>query len=63
MCGADEGAGVDVVAAGVRDAGHLARPRVRGGVLDRQRVEVGPQGDDRVALPQVGDQPGLREAG
>ena len=45
--GAEQGRGVDVVAAGVGDAGHGAGPRVDRGVLHRQRVEVGPQRHQR----------------
>ena len=61
--GADERRGVDVVAAGVGDPRDGAGPRVGGGVLDRQRVEVGPQRDHRTVVAEIGDQAGLREPG
>ena len=52
--GADEPGGVDVVAAGVRDAGDGAPPRVGDQVVDRQRVEVGAQRDQPAAVADLG---------
>ena len=53
---------VHVVPAGVRDAGDGAAPRVVGPVVDRQRVEVGPEDDDGPGLgPDLRDQPGALE--
>ena len=45
--GAEQRRGVQVVAAGVRDALDRAGPRVVGAVVDRERVEVGAQRDER----------------
>ena len=47
---------VDVVTAGVGDAGDGARPRVVDEVVHRQRVEVGAQRDQPAAVADVDDQ-------
>jgi hypothetical protein len=46
---------VRVVAAGVHDALHLALEREVVRLLDRQSVDVGPEGDDRSRLPAAED--------
>ena len=56
--GADQAGGVHVVAAGVGDAGVVLAHGSAGGVVDRQRVEVGTQRHDRPAVAEVGDQAG-----
>ena len=61
--GPDERGHVDVVAAGVGDAGRRRAPRVGGGVVDREGVEVGPQRHDRTLLgSDLGHEPGALEA-
>ena len=70
---AEEGGGVQVVAAGVRDALDGADPRIGDAVLNRERVEVGAKSDHRpgagadvhdepVARQGAGHEPGLVEA-
>ena len=61
--GADQGGGVDVVAARVGDALDGAGPGVAGQVAHRQRVEVGPQRDHRALGADLGDQAGARQLG
>ena len=62
---AEQRGGVDVVAAGVHQAGLRAGERQAGLLLDRQRVHVGADGEHRAgaaALDQA-DDPGAADAG
>ena len=61
---AEQRRGVHVVAAGVRDALHGARPRVVAPVVDREGVEVGAERDHRPRTrPDVDHQAVAREQG
>ena len=59
----DQGAGVDVVAAGVGDAVDGAHPGVVGQVGHRQRVEVGAQRRRGASVADLGDQAGAGQLG
>ncbi len=61
--GPQQGGGVDVVPAGVRNPRRHAGPRVLGAVVDGQRVEVGTQRHERPRGTDVGDQTRPWEAG
>src|SRR3546814_20798002 len=50
------------MAAGVRDAGDRGAPRVRGAVLDRERIQVAAQGNARSGVPHLSQQARTREA-